>query len=280
MSLVGKRYGYRDKPRTLGVPLEPVEVIQEGPPRSNQVRIQHLQGEYEGLMRWVSRAYLVVPWEEAHAFMQDEHNLLAAFEASADVAGSVPYEAADTVFAALTGIFKEELILCGWSGYRRQLLTIRSFETSVAKLNLNADELLAEPYSYLDRHGHYWALFPVAERLARLFCQRYPQEILSYIQAEEDELRRQIVADYHPQRRRTYAEERLHSEQPVFALVREWCNDDEVKRFDEVQHLRDEVYRLRNLITSVARWLRDHGHPLKASLVMKELEEPADEDQR
>lgn len=52
------------------------------------------------------------------------------------------------------------------------------------------------------------------------------------------------------------------------------------KRFDEVQHLRDEVYRLRNLITSVARWLRDHGHPLKASLVMKELEEPADEDQR
>lgn len=271
MSVVGQRFGYREKPRTLGVPLEPVEVIQEGPPRSNQVRVQHLQGEYKGLKHWISRSRLVVPWEEAPAFMQDEHHLLAAFNASDNVAGSVPYEAADTVFAALYTIFNDELILCGWSGYRRQLLTIRSFESSVEKLKLNADDLLVEPYAYLDRHGHYWALFPVAEKLAKLFCQRYPKEILSYLHAEENKLRQQIVAEHNP-RRPNYAEERLHGEQPIFALVREWCGENEVNTFNEVQHLRDEVFRLRNLVLSVTRWLRESGHPVKASLVIKELD--------
>jgi hypothetical protein len=42
MSTTGQRFAY-------GEPERPVEVIKEGPSRSNKVRVRWLDGEYEGL---------------------------------------------------------------------------------------------------------------------------------------------------------------------------------------------------------------------------------------
>jgi gluconate kinase len=49
MSIVGQRFAYREHAYTPGDPLHPVEMVKEGPPRSNKVRIRWLEGEYEGL---------------------------------------------------------------------------------------------------------------------------------------------------------------------------------------------------------------------------------------
>jgi hypothetical protein len=47
---VGEIWAYRDKPRTPGTPVQPVEVLQLGPPRSPKgVRIRWIEGEYAGL---------------------------------------------------------------------------------------------------------------------------------------------------------------------------------------------------------------------------------------
>ncbi|MDP9437809.1 MAG: hypothetical protein M3P49_03545 [Actinomycetota bacterium] len=38
--------------------------------------------------------------------------------------------------------------------------------------------------------------------------------------------------------------------------------------------LRGEVDRLRGLVEDTARWLRHSGHPVKAALVLKQLDQP------
>jgi hypothetical protein len=100
------------------------------------------------------------------------------------------------------------------------------------------------------------------------------------IQAEEDAQRESIISGYYispfwknseyevdPAR----AEKRLREEQPVYALVREWCGVETVAEFDQVRDLRGEVERLRGLVKSTASWLREAGHPQKAARLLKEL---------
>jgi hypothetical protein len=67
----------------------------------------------------------------------------------------------------------------------------------------------------------------------------------------------------HPEPRSTFS---------TFALIREWCGEQAVREFDRVLELREEVDRLRGLIEDTARWLRDSGHPVKAALVLKQLD--------
>ena len=70
---------------------------------------------------------------------------------------------------------------------------------------------------------------------------------------------------------RTRAEEWLAEQEPIFALVREWCGEEAVEEFDQVLVLREEVDRLRALVEDTIRWLRLSGHPVKAALLAKEL---------
>lgn len=48
MSDVGRRFAYRERARSPSEPVRPVEVVKEGPPRSNKVKVRRLDGEYEG----------------------------------------------------------------------------------------------------------------------------------------------------------------------------------------------------------------------------------------
>jgi hypothetical protein len=67
------------------------------------------------------------------------------------------------------------------------------------------------------------------------------------------------------------AEERLREEAPIFALIRQWCGQESVEEFEQIQALRAEVGRLRKLVESTATWLRDAGHPQKAARLLKDL---------
>jgi len=43
-----------------------------------------------------------------------------------------------------------------------------------------------------------------------------------------------------------------------------------------VLELRQKVDRLRGLVEDTARWLRHSGHPVKAALVLRELEQASE----
>lgn len=257
--------------------MRPVEVVRKGPPRSNKVRIRWLDGEYEGLEEWVPQLRLVAPWEEAEALLEDERRSEAAMEASEDMYRTVSWQAVEMVFWAVS---VEDDIGIGYRAVERELLVIRDLEETAPRLGLRAEDLLAEPHSYVDRFGDYKAPWRVALRVSKHCCERFSQDVLRYVQREEDELREQITTGRYVSRfsdrefgiDRGYAEERPREQEPLFALIREWCGEQAVREFDRVLELRDEVDRLRGLIEDTARWLRDSGHPVKAALVLKQLD--------
>jgi hypothetical protein len=195
MSMVGNRFAYRDGVRASGVPVRPVEVTKEGPPRSNKARVRWLDGEYEGLEEWVPKIRLLAPWEEAEALLEDERRMLAAVEASEeDASDEVTWEAVGEVFGIMSRISdpSEEIIL-GYKAIEEDLLVVQNLEATARRLGLDKEEMLAEPYAFVDRSGWYKAPFQTAVKVAKHCCQRFPREVLGRIKRDEDELRQELV---------------------------------------------------------------------------------------
>lgn len=275
--------------------MRPVEVVKEGPPRSNKVKVRRLDGEYEGLEEWVPKVRLVAPWEEAEALLEDERRMFEALDATDDVYDTVPYKAVQKVFFALPPGEGSDGVFFGHKAIESELLNIEDLDAAQRRLGLSAEELLAEPHSYVDRFGEYKAPFGAAVKVAKHCCRTFTRDILRYVQAEEDALKDAIVSGYYtfPDRRyriwrdkdgfeilRTRAEEWLAEEESIFALIREWCGQEAVQEFDQVLELREEVDRLRELVADTAQWLRYSGHPVKAALVMKQLDQRSSETER
>ena len=242
-----------------------------GPPKSKKVRIRWLSGDYEGLEEWVPQGRLVAPWDEADALLKDEERLLLAYEASQEAEGSLQYEA---VALAL------EHVDFGWREKERALLRVEDLADAARALRMQPEDLLAEPLAFVDRHGVYWAPFATAQRIALVLCRQDPQRVLAKVQKEEEALRETLVTGIYRSpfsgdawdASREWAEEEIAQKMPVRALVREWCGADAQAEFNERMALRAEVSRLRDLVKDLAHWLREQGHPVKAALVLKDLE--------
>ena len=132
----------------------------------------------------------------------------------------------------------------------------------------------------MDRSGWYKAPFRTAVKVAKHCCRQYPREVLSRIKKDEDELRQELISGNlvppdswwaDSTSRREYAEERLRELEPVHAFIRRWCGQEACEEFDQVLALREELDQLRTLVQQTAWWLKHNGHPVKASLLRKEL---------
>jgi hypothetical protein len=156
--------------------------------------------------------------------------------------------------------------------------TLATLEAAAVRLGLDAEELLSEPLAFVDRSGEYRAPFAVAVKVAGLCCRRFAAEVLDSVREREEELRAQLVSGdrpragwVSPERVREHARAELERAEPVFALVRQWCGEESVARYDEVVDLREEVDWLRAVIEDTVRWLRNSGHPVKAGLLSRDL---------
>lgn len=274
----GSRYGYGAPPRRPGAPLRPVEFLRAGPPRSQRVRVRWLDGEFEGLEEWVPKRRLLVAWAEVEAFLEDEHGYAAVLAASQVSLDSTERAAVETVWLASPrelGSWYLDGRRCGGT-----VLVINDLpDVAAAMRGPTADELLAEPLAFVDREDRYIAPFPVAARLARLACTRCPHEILEYVAKEEKRWEDALVRGYMEdifgkdvlRVRKEGVEERLRELRPVHNMVREWCGVDAQQAFDELGRLRAENERLVRIIEDAARFLKDAGHNVKASLVLREV---------
>lgn len=147
MSDVDRLFAYRDQAYAPGDPVRPVELVKEGPARSQKVKVRRLDGEYEGLEQWVPRIQLVALWEKVAALLEDERRMFAALEASGDVYGSVCYRAVETVFFALPQEPDEEIFF-SHKAIEQELLAIENPDAAATRLGLPVEALLAEPYYY------------------------------------------------------------------------------------------------------------------------------------
>ncbi|HKH35563.1 MAG TPA: hypothetical protein VKA82_00055 [Rubrobacter sp.] len=78
----------------------------------------------------------------------------------------------------------------------RILLSIDDLNTAAERLGLDAEGLLSEPRLYVDRFGEYKVPFGVAVKVAKPCCERFSREVLRHLQAEEEELRQELVSGY------------------------------------------------------------------------------------
>jgi len=118
--------------------------------------------------------------------------------------------------------------------------------------------------------GTYVAPWPVALALGRRVAEVYTEQVLRSIAKDEAELQDKAVhGTIHDFRdgaslrvaSERYAERLQSIEAPAFALARQWCGVDAVARFDEVQALREEVVRLRELLRGAISTLEEAGRP-------------------
>jgi hypothetical protein len=226
------------------------------------------------LEQWIPQVRLIAPWEEADALLEDERRMLEALEASkeahGDAYGTVAYRAAETIFFSLPQELGEEICF-GHKAIERGLLVVDDLGAAATKLGLSVEDLLAKPHAFVDRFGTYKAPFGVAVEAARRCCVRRPREVLGHVKEEEDALLETLVSGHDASPGARWIAPEAHRE-PVFVLIREWCGREAVEGFDELLALRGEVDRLRELLSETARWLREAGHPVKAALLLKELD--------
>lgn len=277
----GQRFAYRERARELLDPLWPAEIVKEGPKKSQKVRVRWLGGEYEGLEEWVPKVRLVAPWDEAEALLEDERKLLAAAEVSRPAHKTVPWRAVQKIFHALPSPKnREEEVYFGISAIEEEMLVLENLDAAATAAGLDRDDLLEESLSFIDRHGTYKAPFVTLQRVAQHLCRRSGHLILRRMKAEEEALQRAIVSGVYTRPdgegnsfsiRREKAEEWLAEESPVIALVREWCGEEAVEELDRALALEAEVDRLTKLLDEAVDWFRLHGHPVKASLLLKEV---------
>jgi len=78
----------------------------------------------------------------------------------------------------------------------RILLSIDDLNTAAERLGLDAEGLLSEPRLYVDRFGEYKVPLGVAVKVAKPCCERFSREVLRHLQAEEEELRQELVSGY------------------------------------------------------------------------------------
>lgn len=257
----GQTWAYREKAHSVDCPVFPAEIVQLGPSRSNKVRVRIQGGEYPGLDQWVPKIRLQVPWEEVDEWQRDEQLFAKAWEASQISRDSIEYEAAFSVSAVYTDFD------LGWNVSEGATVRIADLEKVASELDFEIQDLLAEPLAFVDRFGDYVAPWPTALRIAQRVAATFPDRVIEATAAEERELQEKAVQGsiyYESRIERSYTlpdycRDRLKQMEPVFSLIREWCGSGARERFSEVDALRQEVARLRELVEEAARALESAG---------------------
>jgi hypothetical protein len=273
----GDVFAYREKASALGQQVKPVEFVREGPPRSAKARIRWLDGEYQGLEQWVPRVRLLCDWKDVDALLSDERNLEAAVDAAGAPERTLAYKAAEAVFTAVS---PDERVMFGWRAQERALIRMEDPERAAEEFGLTVRALLQQPLAFIDRFGVYRAPFDAGEWLAQYFCTTRPERVLRALDAEERALREAVISHYYvapPPSTFEYemtterAEEQLSEHLQLSGLIRRWCGETAVSHFDEMQAVKDEVERLRNVIKAAGQWLLSSGQEYRGRSLLREI---------
>lgn len=256
----GETWGYRVG-RKIGNPLSPVEVLDL--PEKRRVRIRHLEGGQAGEQEEVPLQRLVVPWEAAADFMEDEQRLKTVYETPWGSNGIVELEAVLTV---ANGAFDYPVyfITPGYGEEPPGVLISSFFPALAETVGMTEEELLDLPNAYVDRLGTYRAPFVAAVEITKRYCQHDPANVLEGTQMLEHQLEAMASTAYlssgfpidHAD-----AADNVRRVRPALDLLRSWCGGDALEEWNEIEALRAEVDRLQELILNIADQIHRAGNP-------------------
>lgn len=267
---IGSEWAYRTNQRK---PVTRVKVLRVGANRPLRVLVRFMADEYEGREEWVPPARLKTTWDKAEVWVANDKQWTALRDASWR-----PYEDPELRAAEMV-LDNRAALTCIETGYNKDtgILYIKDME-ALARLLPVADELTPDPLWIADSNGTWAAPFATMLLVAKHVARVYADEILAEVAQAEAEARLEAVhGRYYPRRRGEgeYISPEICREVdqryiPAWNLVRDWCGQDAVDRLNELEALRQEVFRLGKLmersITALRRWDANAADSLEKEL--------------
>lgn len=271
---VGERWAHRVAPHHG--PVAEVEVLKMGTQRPLRVKVRFIAEEAEGRQEWVPPARLRVAWQDKDAWLAREERWNELTRDSPDDE--------DTAFRAVVILFDEHL----WEGlvsfgvnYRdRGLLYVDDVPALAALLDVPESFFCSDPRAITDTDGALTAPWPTTVEVARLLARTRADHLMAVVDQHERRARQAaIYGRYYPGRGKnpgTHISPEIcaevdRSSQPAYDLLRQWCGADVAESFEELKALRDEVFRIGQLMEQAIGCLRQAGQVRAADRFEREL---------
>lgn len=277
---IGDRCGYRAKGTD---PLVEVELLRIGQaqknPRTLRVFIRWVDDEFEGREKWVPAIRLKVPWADAAALMEKERRWA---KLRCGAGGTPEGWASSVVGMEVPGL--EDLVEL--KGNRDEGAAAIVDVEALARFLDVAPDFFDSDDSFIE-DGRLVVGWPVTRRIVRRAVEMNPQPIIEYLDrrdAENWRYQESMVGELvwvkeecrYVRRPTLGAQQILEQERLTDRQLRMWCGAEAVKRDDEIQMLRGEVYRLRALAEDAVKELRRARRPTAADRLEQSLIPPAE----
>jgi len=245
----GRNYALKPKGSGAGDPFVKVSFL--GVTHGRQCRIRYEDGELSGLEEWVQTRLLVCSWGQRKVQLKEEQQAERLAAADAEVGDAVVEEAISAVMTA-SGEY---------GGF------LRSWDTDAAgaerywsRAKLDGAPFDDDPVNYQDREGTWHLSFRTALKAAQAFAAAEPELVDLHLRSWEEELK---AEGFEPGGRHKH--ELLRKWAPSHALVRSWSQEPRGAAAEK------EVERLRGLVYTSVRYLREAGEDRKAGRIERGL---------
>jgi hypothetical protein len=243
---VGRTYAFREK-RSTSSPMLKVKLLDKIG-RKGKAKVRFEDGPHPGLEEYVSTRQVVCSWGDRKAVLRDEERegRLVEYEKGRD--DKALRDAVNAVLDATgesgSGYDADEL---------QRILDRAGIDTAPADLH---------PVGFIDRHRRAHMPIDALAAVAKAFAAAEPQTVVAYLDDEEEENR---LRGNQPGERWYHQYQRELS--PGYALARQSAGLEQ-----EADMLRQEIARLRGLISRAASDLKDAGREHKSRWLLRALE--------
>jgi hypothetical protein len=250
---VGRFYAFREK-RAPDEPMLKVKLLDKVG-RKGKVKIRFEQGPHPGLEEYVTTRQIVVAWGQRKNVLRDEERAAQLEEHRRQFSDPALGEAASAVLEST-----------GESGAHADgggtFMAESELQRIMDRAGLEGEPASLHALAFRDRAG--WVHLPLEATvsLAQAFAAAEPQTVVRYLDDSEEEMR---LRGNEPGDRwwHGYLRERL----PGFAIARQWAGLQQ-----EAEMLRQEISRLRRLVSTAAFDLQAAGEERKARRLQRALE--------
>ena len=272
---VGELWAYRARRIDEVVQVEVVKLGTQRPPR---VLVRWVDESFEGRQEWVPPARLKVRWDAVSAFREHETrwDLIDAL----GIGDEPVYRAAEEVFDAVIdgAVARMDYRECG-AGRITDSCRLADLTGLGPAVWSQCPQAFAEGADLV-------VPWPVTLEIVIAAARRNPSPILEIVSSGEAKAQYEAV---HGHWYRGYGSRPDHTVpadiciqvdnehgKPVRALLRQWCGDTAVARFDELAELRKEIHRVGRIAESAIEALRKAGHKQQAQQLARQLGTPVE----
>jgi hypothetical protein len=238
------------------------------------VQIEFVDDEFEGVREWVPPARLKVRWSGVDAYRARE----ARWDALLD---GYPNDDCPEHYAVtyLYEEFVDESIAYEAYATRYGIIRIKDPVRFAALGGLEPHEVSAEPATFED-DGVLAVAWPTVERACRQLARDNGAEVLRHVAEETAEQEKKMMYGSHTRATRhspaSFIEPSFYIEQddqpynrPYQELLRQRCGEEHVQRRDELVRLRDEVFRIGQILDQAVDGLRAAGASSEVRRIQK-----------